>query len=71
LDDILKSQRKSTNKVGLGYDYRETNKGSKSGIQKSDQNPKSYATSLQISFKKEENKRKNDSNKHKFILPSK
>jgi chromosome segregation ATPase len=34
LDDILNSQRPSSNKVGLGYDHKETNKGLKYEIQK-------------------------------------
>jgi hypothetical protein len=34
LDDILNSQRSSSNKVGLGYDQKETNKGSNSTYRK-------------------------------------
>jgi hypothetical protein len=55
LDDILDSQRPSSNKNGLCYDHKETNKGSISGILKSDKNPKTYATALQNSFKRERN----------------
>jgi hypothetical protein len=61
LDEILNSQRPSNNKVGLGYDHKETNKGSISGIHKSDENPKTYAASLQSSFKREKNQIKTDS----------
>ena len=62
MDDILNSQTPSSNNVGLGYDHKGTNKGSKYGIQKSDKNPKSYATFLHSFLKKEENKIKIDSN---------
>ena len=71
MDDILNIQIPSSNKVGLSYDHNENNKGSKFRIQKSDKKPKRYATALQSSFKKEENKIKNDSNQHKSTLPSK
>jgi hypothetical protein len=55
LDDILNIQRSSHNKVVLGYDHKETNKGLVSGIQKNDKNIKTYAYSLQSSFKREKN----------------
>jgi hypothetical protein len=71
LDDILNSQISSSNKSGLGYDQKKSNKGSNSTSQKTDKNPKSYAVSLQSSFKKEERKIKIDSNQHKSALPSK
>jgi hypothetical protein len=56
LDDILNSQRSSSNKTGLGYDQNKSNKGSNSTSQETDKNPKSYAVALQSSFKKEERK---------------
>ena len=71
LDDILNNQTPSSNKVGPGYDHKENNKGLKYEIQKSDKNPKTYAASLQSSFKNEENKIKNYSNQHKNGVPSK
>jgi hypothetical protein len=71
LDDILNSQRPSSNKAGLGYDHKETNKGSKYGIQKSDKNPRTYAASLQSSFKREENQIKTDSNQQISALSPK
>jgi hypothetical protein len=55
LDGILNSQRPSSNKVGLDYDHKETNKGLKSEIQKSDKNPNTYAAALRSSFKREKN----------------
>jgi hypothetical protein len=56
LDDILNSKRSSRNKSGLGYDQKNSNKGSNSTSQETDKNPKSYAYALQNSFKKEESK---------------
>jgi hypothetical protein len=67
LDKILNSQRPSSNKVGLGYDHKETNKGSKYEIHKSDKNPNTYEAKLQ--------KRKNhlniDSNQQIYSLSPK
>jgi hypothetical protein len=71
LDDILKSQRSSSNNSGLGYDQKKSNKGSNSTSQQTNKNPKLYAVSLQRCFKREESKIKIDSNLHKYALPSK
>jgi len=51
MDNILNNQRSSRNKSGLGYDQNKSNKGSNSTSQEIDKNPKSYAVSLQSSFK--------------------
>jgi hypothetical protein len=71
LDDILNSQISSSNTSRLGYDQNKSNKGSNSTSHETNKNPKSYATALKISFKKEERKIKNDSNQQKYSLPSK
>jgi hypothetical protein len=71
LDDILNNQRPSSNKFRLGYDHKETNKGLKFEIQKSDKNPKTYATALQSSFKREKNQIKTDSTQHRSALSPK
>jgi hypothetical protein len=62
LDDIINSKKSSSNNSGLGYDQKKSNKGSNSTSHQTDKNLKSYATSLQNSFKKEESKIKIDSN---------
>ena len=55
MDDTLNSQIPSNNNVVLGYDHKETNKDPNYEILKSDNNPKTYATSLQMTFKREKN----------------
>jgi hypothetical protein len=71
LDDILNSQRSSSNKSRLSYDQKKSNRGSNSTYQETDKNTKIYAATLQISFKNEESKIKTDSNQQKYALPSK
>jgi hypothetical protein len=58
LDVIINSQRSSRNNSRLGYDQNNSNKGSNSTSQETDKNPKSYAASLESSFKKEKRKNK-------------
>jgi hypothetical protein len=70
LNDIINSQRSPSNKTGLGYDQNKFNKGSNFTSQEINKNPKSYATALQSSFRKQESKIRIDSNQHKSILPS-
>jgi hypothetical protein len=71
LDDILNIQIPSSNKAGLGYDHNEINKRLNYETQKSDKNPKTYAVSLQSSFKREKNQIKTDSTQQRSALSPK
>jgi hypothetical protein len=59
LNDILNSQRLPSNKIGIGYDQKNFNKGSNFTYQEINKNTKSYATTLQSSFRKHESKIRN------------
>jgi hypothetical protein len=70
LNDILNNQRSPSNKTGLGYDQKKFNKGSNFTYQEINKNPKSYATTLQSSFRKQESKIRTDLKQQKYVLPS-
>ena len=69
-DDIINSERSSSNKIWFGYVHRNSKEFSNSTTLKSDKGPKSYADTLKNSFRKEENYKMTNINQHKFsFLP--
>ena len=50
LDDIINNKKSSNDKIGLGYDQKNSNKGSNSTSQEVDKNSKKYATAIQSFF---------------------
>ena len=62
LDNIINSKKTSNIKTGLGYDPKNSNEASISKAKNGDKSPKTYAVSLKNSLKKEEKRRKENTN---------